>query len=221
MASLKKWLQKIYSVYVRRDEKTAAYYDYIEGGGEALRLDYPLTNSAIIIDVGGYVGDFAADMTAKFNCRIDVFEPVAQYAEKIRQRFLSNSNVQVIQAGLGATERGEVINIEGLGSSVFDESGGGESKEEIQIISAVEYIHSKAYSTIDLIKINIEGGEYELLNSLLEQPDLIKNIRYFQVQFHDFVPDAREKRAKIQQKLSETHKLMWDFPYIWESWELK
>ena len=64
-----------------------------------------------------------------------------------------------------------------------------------------------------------EGGEFELLNALLDRPDLIKKIKYFQIQFHDFVPDALKMRAEIQRRLSETHKVMWNFPFIWESWE--
>jgi len=71
------------------------------------------------------------------------------------------------------------------------------------------------------MKINIEGGEYELLLALLDSPALIQGIRYFQVQFHDFVPDAQAQREHIRQRLSATHELMWDYPFIWESWRLK
>ena len=96
-----------------------------------------------------------------------MFEPVERYAAKIRNRFSSNSKVKVIQAGLGASEKDEYINITGLGSSVFDGGDGGGVKEKISIISAVDYIQLKGYSVISLIKINIEGGEYELLQSIL------------------------------------------------------
>lgn len=221
MGKAKQWLTKMYIIYVRRDANGIAYYDFLEKGGKKLRLDYPLGKNSIVIDVGGYVGDFAADIIQKFNCKIDVFEPVVEYAEKIRELFVSNSNVQVIEAGLGAIDKEELISIEGLGSSVFGNSARECFREKIRIISAVDYIESQAYPIIDLMKINIEGGEYELLNSLLNQPSLIKKIRYFQIQFHDFVPDAQERRADIHQKLSETHELMWDFPFIWESWEIK
>lgn len=218
---LKRKLRKFYDIHVKQDRKVVAYYEYIEKGGEALRLDYPLGKDAVVIDVGGYHGDFAADMVCKYDCSVDVFEPVERYADKIRDRFSSNSKVNVVQAGLGASEKDEFINIAGLGSSVFDGGFGGATKEKIRIISAVDYIQSKGYSAIDLVKINIEGGEYELLQSFFEHPDLINRIKFFQIQFHDFVPGAQKMRIEIQQKLSETHKLMWDYPFIWESWEIK
>jgi len=193
----------------------------MEAGGESLRINYPLGKDAMVFDVGGYVGDFVSDIIQKFDCKIDVFEPVRQYAEEISERFANNGRVHVVQAGLGGSEREEIITISGLGSSVFGDGAAEDEKEKIRIISAVEYIQTKGYSIIDLMKINIEGGEYELLNSLLDQPDLVKGVRYFQIQFHDFVPGAQKLRSEIQKKLSKTHNLMWNFPFIWECWERK
>ncbi len=221
MGSIKRRLRKLYAVYIKRDRKQISYFKYIEDGGELLRLDYPLNEDAIIIDAGGYIGDFVADMTQKFDCRVDVFEPVERYAEKIRERFFSNDKVHVMQVGLGGSGKEALITVEGLGSSVFDGSSDDERKEKIKIISTIDYIQSKGYQTIDLMKINIEGGEYELLDSLLDHPKLIKRIKYFQIQFHDFISDAQNRRTEIQKKLSKTHKQMWNYPFIWESWEIK
>jgi len=220
MKGVRQKLLKFYVIYIKKDKKRTAYYNFIDKGGELLRSDYPLKKDSLIIDVGGYIGDFAFEMTQKFDCKIDVFEPAEQYAKKIRSRFASNNKVKVIQAGLGSTERSEIISIAGLGSSIFEGDFKGEtSKEKIRIMSIIDYIQAEGYSKIDLLKINIEGGEFELLNALLDRPDLIKKIKYFQIQFHDFVPDALKMRAEIQRRLSETHKVMWNFPFIWESWE--
>lgn len=219
MAILKKNLRKFYAHYIKRDQKVISAYSYLDAGGEKLRLDYPLDKNSIVIDAGGYIGDFAQELVDKFDCSIDVFEPVESYAKKINERFESNSKVQVVNAGLGHTEKEEVINISGLGSSVFDSKERLIDKEIIKIISAVDYLRVKNYPVIDLMKINIEGGEYELLNSLLDNPDVMKRIKFLQIQFHDFVPDAESMRKNIQYKLSNTHKLMWNFSFIWESWE--
>ncbi len=72
--------------YVKRDQKAIAYQMYIDAGGESIRLDYPLREDAIVIDAGGYIGDFAADVINKFDCEVDVFEPVNEYAKRIRRR---------------------------------------------------------------------------------------------------------------------------------------
>jgi len=221
MSQIKKVLRKWYDIYIKQDPKRIAFYDYIERGGEELRLDYVLDKNDVVLDVGGYIGDFAVAVSDKFGCQVDVFEPVAQYANEIEARVASKNNIHVIQAGLGGRDRTETITVEGLGSSVFIEGRDDEIKETIKIISIVDYIESKGYASIGLIKMNIEGGEFELFETIFEHPDLLKKIKYFQIQFHDFVPNAEAMRADIQYKLSQTHKKMWDFPFIWESWELK
>ena len=221
MILIKNKLRRLYDVHIKRDQKRIVYYKYLDEGGESLRSNYNMGKDSIIIDAGGYHGDFAEIMTCKFNCRVDVFEPITQYAETIRTRFRSNDNINVVQAGLGASQKEDFINVEGVASTLFNGSSSSNTKEKIMIISAVDYIKSKNYSKIDLIKINIEGGEYELLNSLLEHPEIIRHIKYFQIQFHDFIPNAEEMRNEIQTRLSKTHRLMWNFPFIWESWEIK
>ena len=55
----------------------------------------------------------------------------------------------------------------------------------------------KANGDKTLMKINIEGGEYDLLEELLDE-NMIKQIVNLQVQFHDFVErsDERMKKSK-------------------------
>ncbi|RLL51945.1 FkbM family methyltransferase [Mariprofundus sp. EBB-1] len=216
-------LKRFYDVRIRKDSKRMACYNYYDQHGEMLRLDYPLNKNAIVIDAGGYVGDFASSIFCKFGCHVDVFEPIAVYAEKIKERFKYNDCIEVLKAGLAAADREENIHVTGLGSSVFDAPDNirKDDIEKIKLVSVVGYLQAKSYEKVDLLKINIEGGEYELLIALLDRPELIEHIEYLQIQFHDFVPDAVSKRENIRQRLSETHQLMWDFPFIWESWERK
>lgn len=218
---LRRILHRLYFTRIRPDERVITYYRFMDAGGESLRLDYPLQNESLVVDAGGFEGEFAADIVDRFHCRVDVFEPVGRYAEKLRERFAANSKVHVIQAGIGAEGREEWINVAGISSTLFGDESGGQAREKIKIVPVMDYLRDKHGSMVDLMKINIEGGEYELLHALLECPDVMRNIRFLQIQFHDFVPDAERMRDEIRERLSETHRLMWDFPFIWESWELK
>jgi len=71
---------------------------------------------------------------------------------------------------------------------------------------AIDFIKEYKIGRIDLMKINIEGGEYDLLEHLLDSA-FISNIYNIQVQFHDFVPNAESRMNKIQESLSKTHLL--------------
>ena len=69
------------------------------------------------------------------------------------------------------------------------------------------------------MKINIEGGEYELLEHLIEEK-LMADIANIQVQFHDFIPGAQARMEAIQQELKKTHSLTYQYLFVWENWRL-
>ena len=45
-----------------------------------------------------------------------------------------------------------------------------------------------------MLKVNIEGGEYDLLPRLFDQNKMPK-IKYIQVQFHDIESDSKQKKT--------------------------
>lgn len=57
---------------------------------------------------------------------------------------------------------------------------------------------------VDLMKINIEGGEYNLVGKLIDS-GLIEKIKYLQIQFHDFVENSEEKRENLRSQLTKAH----------------
>jgi hypothetical protein len=70
------------------------------------------------------------------------------------------------------------------------------------------------------MKINIEGGEYELLEHLINS-GLVSRIRRMQIQFHDFVPDAVARRARLVEALARSHRQSWSYYFVWEEWLLR
>ena len=183
-------------------------------GDRTLRMDYAIKANEIVLDVGGFEGQWASDIFARYLCTIHVFEPVPQFAKSIRERFESNSNIQVHQAALGNRNDSISISIDGDASSMLLN---GEKGINIPLWSCSELIWKNKWDEIALVKINIEGAEYELLEHLIET-GLITRIRDIQVQFHDFVPDAHPRMLAIQERLRHTHQLTYYFPFIWENW---
>ena len=70
------------------------------------------------------------------------------------------------------------------------------------------------------MKINIEGGEYDLLEDFIQSGE-IKKIINIQVQFHYFITGAKTRMRKIQKSLRKTHVLTYQYPFIWENWRIK
>lgn len=187
------------------------------GGDYNLRFDFPLNPSDTVIDAGGFQGEWTAGILRRYGCRVHVFEPVAAFARQLQTLFQGDARVQVHAVGLAGRARTEDITLEAEGSSVL--RTGPAPRQQIALQAAEEFFRTIS-GPIALLKINIEGCEYELLEHLLDT-GLIRRIRHLLVQFHDFVPDARARRRAIRQRLAATHAQAWNYPFVWEAHHLK
>lgn len=186
-------------------------------GDTTLRLDYDLSPQSVVFDLGGYEGQWASDIFAMYCCQVYVFEPVPAFAERIRRRFRCNPKVHVFQFGLGARNETARIGLARDASSLYRSGADG---PEVRLVSAADFLREHAIAVIDLMKINIEGGEYDLLDHLVSTGG-IDRIRNLQVQFHDFVPDAQARMTAIQGRLAQTHEPTYQYPFVWENWRLR
>jgi FkbM family methyltransferase len=184
-------------------------------GDKTLRLNYPLTSSSVVVDVGGYEGQWASDIFSKYCCNIIIFEPVKEFYVKIKDRFIKNDKIVVYELGLAGSDRDIKISLLNDSSSLFKNDS---KSEDIKVVSASSFFNKHNINNIDLIKINIEGSEYDLLENLIKS-NFITKIKNIQVQFHDFVPGAKERMIKIQEQLGKTHHLTYQYEFIWENWE--
>ena len=192
--------------------------DFYLKNGQNLLYDFNLQKTNTIIDLGGYVGDWTYEIFKRFNCRIFIFEPCSEYYDQIEKRFKMNSQIKPIMAGLGSSNKKQKIFKDGVSSSVYGDFNNSEI-EIIEIINAKEFFEENSINRIDLLKINIEGGEFELLEFLIEEK-LVDKIDNILVQFHEnLIENANLRMAKIQSKLCETHRLTFQFPFVWENWK--
>lgn len=181
-----------------------------------LRYSHKLDENSIVFDVGGFNGETTENYFNKFKCEIWVFEPVEEFAKEIEVRFKGNSKIKVFKFGLSGEDKIDTINIKEDSSSVLRDVG--ENKVEIKLVKASKFIKEYGISKIDLIDINIEGGEYSLLEDLISN-SLVEIFGNIQIQFHDFVDDAENKMHILQDQLFKTHFPTYQFEYVWENWK--
>jgi FkbM family methyltransferase len=189
-----------------------------DNGDNTLRFDYPLVPNSVVVDAGGYVGQWAFDINSRFRSIVFVLEPLQDLYEVIEDRFANNERVIPLNYAI-ASKTGEVeISDNTDGSSLYDSTT--EATRTILCKDVKEFIEENNINTIDLFKINIEGAEYDLLERVIELglPSKVKN---FQIQFHRFIPDCEARRNNIIEQLSKTHECTWNYDWIWENWKLK
>lgn len=194
--------------------------DWKEQEGEKrLRYEYDLPAHPVVFDLGGFEGDWSSEIAARYQAKIELFEPHPVFAANIEKRFKNNSDINIHVFGLGVRDEKLNLGTDAESTSTFKTKNTA-NVVEVDLKNAKDFIQKGNFQQIDLIKINIEGGEFELLEHLIEE-GLITKFKELQIQFHHFVPNARKRMKAIQDELAKTHELTYQFEFLWENWKMK
>lgn len=193
-----------------------AYWN-LAGGDEAYRFEYALTTDSIVVDAGGYRGDWAASIRTRYGCRIYVFEPIPEFYAGIVRRFHGDPQITVFPFGLAGEDKTVAMTMANDATSSVRPADG--VTLPVALRRFTDVCQEERITRIDLLKVNIEGGEYELLEHLVAT-QLISYVQNLQVQFHDFVPDAEKRKQALRVMLAETHYPTYLFDFVWENWRL-
>ena len=191
-----------------------SYNRWINDNGEYThRVNYDLNEDSVVVDWGGFKGEWAEQIYNKYKCNVHVYEAFEKYATLLQDKFSNNPKVTIYNFGVAATTRKVDMIENDLATKVIDDSFG-----KVLLVSSEEIMSN--FNFIDLLKINIEGLEYEVLDKMFETKD-IKKVKNIQVQFHAFDRENVERYNQIRNKLQETHFLTYEYKFIWENWVLK
>jgi len=189
-----------------------------DGGDDRFRYNYDLTANSIVFDCGAYLGEFAEKVSRRYGCRIYCFEPVQAYFQQLAARVEGSNRIVCLNYGVGAVSREASISVENAASSLL-QTLDSSKRETVRIVDICQVLESLAVSKVDLLKLNIEGGEFEVLEAILDR-DLQTRFRHLQVQFHQVVPSFHKRRLRIRDRLRKTHSLTYDYYFVWENWSL-
>ncbi|VTU34033.1 methyltransferase, FkbM family [Variovorax sp. SRS16] len=180
-----------------------------------MRLSYPLGSADMVFDLGGFVGDFSAAIHEKYSCTVYLFEPVLSFFAKCQARFASDEKIHCFNYGLSSSPQTLCISLDGDASSIARDTTG--QLETIRLEQFDEFLDQFNIQEVALLKLNIEGGEFDVLEHLIETGKIVR-VRHLQVQFHDFARDAIARRNRIRAALARTHRQDWCYHFVWESW---
>jgi FkbM family methyltransferase len=177
-------------------------------------LTHPyLKPTSLVVDVGGYQGEWTAVILRKYGPFVTIFEPIAKNVEVLKLRFQNDYRVNICPVALEDRHVLQDIYLDQDGSSFFKEA---QQKETV----LVEDIGTYPLGGADLISLNCEGSEYRILPRMI-QANIVKLFKNIQVQFHYNIAGAMELRDRIRTELSKTHEEQYCFPFVWESWRRK
>lgn len=181
---------------------------------EEVRYSYPLTPKSVVLDIGGYRGDWSAEIVRRYDPFVHIFEPLPGFAAGLAQQFANNPKVSVHGFGLGDADGQQLMAEIGDASSTYIAD---RRPTSVMFRDVATFVRDEGLQQIDLVKMNIEGGEYPLLRRMIET-SIVMRCRDIQVQFHDFVPDAERQYMEIRADLETTHTPTYEYRFVWENW---
>jgi FkbM family methyltransferase len=143
-----------------------------------------------VIYSGGVGEDitFEQELIRRFGVRIHIFDP-----SPVATRTIALANMDGLlfsPVGLAASTTGKFSIGGGAASGTWLKAGEGET---LPCTSIAHQMRINGHHSIDLLKIDIEGFEYEVLEACLAENIPIKQIC---VEFHDFFPEIPKARTK-------------------------
>jgi FkbM family methyltransferase len=192
----------------------------------ALLVDADLGPSAVVIDVGAFEGSWSMRLLGqerlrnRGDLRIHAYEPEPGAIERCRQTISDEPRIELHPYGLAGQRRVVRLHVEGPGSTIYEDPRASHTREavEIELRDVADELATIGTERVDLVKINIEGGEYELLDRLHET-GWLPRIETLIVQFHEFAPDAYRARRRNRRQLAATHRCTWNYSWVYERWD--
>lgn len=190
----------------------------------ALLVDVDLPAGAVVVDLGAYEGDWSARLLARAgprpDLRIHAFEPEPGAVARCRRALAGDPRAVVHPFGLAGRDQRLTLAVGGPGSTVYGSPGapGFFGAEEVELRDIAAVLDELGVARIDALKINIEGGEFEVIDRLHETGWLARTGSVI-VQFHEFAPGAHRARRRNRRQLAETHRCTWSHPWVYERWD--
>lgn len=174
----------------------------------------------VFLDCGAFTGDSALMFDKDYNPSIIYsFEPIAENYEYLLETIKLNNLEKVIPVQKGLGEENCIVNFSSISmTSYINEEG----NEKVELISIDEFVREHDLS-IGLIKIDVEGYEFEVLKGAKKTIEKFKPVLLISIYHHpeelfgtknfiqEMVPDYKFKIKQLAdiRPLGEIHLIMW------------
>ena len=192
----------------------SSHQQFLADGGNSLFINKIQKESLEkVLILGGYLGESTQKWIEAGAREVLVFEPVDSYFDFLKLRFKNETNIKIQKAIVSNSNGSGKISISGDASSTeVDFKNKGQIAPMLDVIDVIKEFHPS------LIEMNIEAGEYAILERLLEKHS-IGEIGTLLIQFHNFDKTHELRRAVIRDALRKTHNCQLNYEWVWECWE--
>ena len=145
----------------------------------------------LVIDAGGNIGDTAVYFLTRFKgCRVVTLEPHPMFFAIAERNLAPYPNVTLLRRGLWSCETHLGLSDDSTSSSV---EGKANHIYEIECVDVGTLLQAEGASTIDILKLDIEGAERDVL--LNNSQDWLPRTRMIVAELHG--PDVTEECSRF------------------------
>lgn len=147
------------------------------------RPPFRLPHDGVVVDVGANIGVFSLYAAAKGN-QVYSYEPVRQNYENLKQNIKQNQldNVYPIEKALAGSEGNRTLYLD-IGSSSRHSFYGQGEPIKVDCTTLPKAFEANSIEKCDFLKIDCEGAEYEILQSL--DSNFLRKIQTVCLEYHD------------------------------------
>jgi len=169
-------------------------------------FEYPLRilpklKTPIILDLGAYIGDSTIYINNYFRgkCRILAVEPSLENYKYCRLNLERNKiKATLLNLAVGDKSGKTYLRVLGLNKDAYRVANKGRQTEVITLSKLAEKLPGKK---IDILKMDIEGGEYRIFNHKESYAFIKNNVRFIFLEYHydlgkSYVRDLLSKLEK-------------------------
>ena len=166
--------------------------------------DLTLPSNPVVIDVGGFIGDFSLYAVKRLNAhRVIVCEPSPRNWSLLLKNIANNGYEDRIEpVNKAVTDGGNaMMNIDAPDENQCMVSAYCQGEQPLSAVAGIsleQLLRDHAVESVDLLKIDCEGGEYAILESI--PADVLSRIRNIVFEYHD-IDGGWARLESVKQRL--------------------
>jgi FkbM family methyltransferase len=164
-----------------------------------------LPTGAIVVDIGAYIGDFALYASEELGARVFAYEPTAENFALLSENVALNSaagRVAALQQAVGPDGH-LTLNVEADNDDIHSSAywyDGAEARQ-VESVSLDTLIAEHNLDRIDLLKVDCEGGEYDILPTATD--DALAKVAAVVAELHDIGPATEQSQDSVRARLRD------------------
>ncbi|MDP3725175.1 MAG: FkbM family methyltransferase [Nanoarchaeota archaeon] len=154
-----------------------------------------LNEKSLVVDLGANKGEFSNAILEAFGCEVYAVEPIPDLYKGIKER----SGLRKFQACITRRSGKTTLNLpKNRCGTIYPASGEDAGFLEVLGINFNDFMRENAISSIDLLKVDIEGAEIDVFETITDEN--LKKIKQMTIEFHDFLYPEMRKQVKAIKK---------------------